>query len=304
MSKRKTAKEFEIQFKSVWGDTAELLTPYVRGVDKVLVRFKECGHECWKIPNKLLAGHGCDHKTCRYRKLANTKRRSTEEFEADLRARGYNYTLFSEYEDLESPIIVGYSTCNHICVSDGRRLISGRGCPICRGFKDTQRFKQIIHNKYPGEYEILGEYVNSDTPIMVRHKCGWEFNVSPDYLLKAPACPSCNKSCGEKAVEKFLIAHKIPYVCQFKFENCRDKYPLPFDFAVFQGFKIKLIEFDGSQHFGKSRNWGGHKESKTIVHDKIKNDFCAINGIPLLRIPYWKIKTFETELSEFLGLET
>jgi very-short-patch-repair endonuclease len=77
---------------------------------------------------------------------------------------------------------------------------------------------------------------------------------------------------------------------QYKFTDCRGKRrPLPFDFAVIRSGKIAvLIEWDGRQHFQPVKKFNGREgllERKR--NDRIKDEYCAKKGIPLLRIPYW-----------------
>ena len=90
------------------------------------------------------------------------------------------------------------------------------------------------------------------------------------------------------------------YVQSYCFEECRDKAKLPFDFLIEKNGKIGIIEFDGRQHFVPNCFWSleevinrgymdiadaAKKEFEIIrKHDIIKNEFCAKNRIPLLRI--------------------
>ena len=39
---------------------------------------------------------------------------------------------------------------------------------------------------------------------------------------------------------------------------------------------------------------------KTKLHDRIKNDYCFDNNIPLLRIPYWDFENIEEILFDKL----
>ncbi|SER92982.1 hypothetical protein SAMN04487944_11315 [Gracilibacillus ureilyticus] len=83
-----------------------------------------------------------------------------------------------------------------------------------------------------------------------------------------------------------------PYQQQYRFEDCRDRYTLPFDFAVMDNGEVKfLIEFDGQMHYHPIEFYGGEDAYKDRVKkDQMKDVYCKINDLPFLRIPYYKQK--------------
>ena len=103
--------------------------------------------------------------------------------------------------------------------------------------------------------------------------------------LEGVGCPSCNESLGEKIISKYLDEKNIKYLRQKKFDECRFKYPLKFDFYINE-FDI-CIEFDGIQHFKPIDYFGGIErfeyEQKLSL---IKDNFCQNKGIKLFRIKY------------------
>ena len=61
-----------------------------------------------------------------------------------------------------------------------------------------------------------------------------------------------------------------------------------FDFGVYNDNNelLYLIEFDGEQHFNVTGGWNNeqaHEDTKR--RDAIKNHYCLIKNIPLIRIP-------------------
>jgi hypothetical protein len=48
-----------------------------------------------------------------------------------------------------------------------------------------------------------------------------------------------------------------------------------------------ILEFDGIQHFVPCEIFGGEEEFKKVkIRDSIKNDWCFVNGIKLIRFNY------------------
>lgn len=300
MSRKTTPEEYESRVKSVWGDHVILLTPYKTRNEKVLVHYNDCGHEDYKDPLKLLSGQGCS--LCRYKKASRTKTKTHEQFVSDLKASNLPIETLSEYTGVNDMITVRNTACGHVYSAIAGNILRGSGCPVCHGMKDTETFKQQVESAYPGEYEVLGCYVNNRTKIRVRHKCGFVWDVIPKDLLKRYRCPNCNKSYGEHLVMMFLESHNLMFDREKWFSDCRDKNPLPFDFIIYTSDGIKAVEVDGQHHFGGRSMYASDFE-RIKRHDSIKNRYCKDNGIPLLRIPFNRIEEkgrIASELSSFL----
>ena len=115
--------------------------------------------------------------------------------------------------------------------------------------------------------------------------CGNQSTVMAENLKKGntQSCGYCNEnSHGNIKIEAILKENNIPFIREKRFESCKDKTYLPFDFYVNNKY---LIEYDGIQHF-KITGWGADNFESTQLHDKIKNQWCKDNNIPLIRIPY------------------
>lgn len=111
----------------------------------------------------------------------------------------------------------------------------------------------------------------------------------------------CVHSIGELNISKILFKNNINFKKEYSFSDLKSEKnrALRFDFAIFNDDNslLYLIEFDGKQHFNKNTRY----YSKTMVeHDKIKNEYCKNNGIPLIRIPYYlrdKIKFEDIDIN-------
>lgn len=298
MPKKKTHEQFIAEVKEIFNDDIEILGKYDGNKKKILVRYKRCGHEGYKTPVKLLCGQGCGK--CKNKAISKAKTKGNDWFENNLHSKGIEYIeVIGEYKGVRNKVLVKNLNCGHEYQAAASNILNGSGCPICHGIKDKRMFVDIIKKKYPGEYEILGEYINGITPILTRHKCGYEWEVMPKTLLRDITCPNCIMSKGEYFIKKYLTERNIEFVPQYVIKDCRDINPLPFDFMVVINGEKKLIEFDGQQHYRKERSL--YKNSSVFKHDEIKNKYCEKNGIKLLRIPYWWLRNERIikELDEF-----
>lgn len=83
----------------------------------------------------------------------------------------------------------------------------------------------------------------------------------------------------------FLIKNNVKFDRQYRFSDCKSRYPLPFDFYLTE--HNICIEYNGIQHYEPVPYFGGKKYfTKVCKHDKIKSDYCVINNIKLIVIKY------------------
>lgn len=120
--------------------------------------------------------------------------------------------------------------------------------------------------------------------------CGNIFTALPAKINNGhiTSCGCRIQSSGEEYVATILNELNIEFIPQYKFDDCKLKYVLRFDFAIFYDNKfLGLIEFDGQQHFEPIDFFGGEDGfNKTVDRDNIKNTYCKSHDIPLLRLPY------------------
>jgi hypothetical protein len=130
----------------------------------------------------------------------------------------------------------------------------------------------------------------------------WEAVIGSRYYTKV-GCPKCDMSHGENAVLKYLINNNIKYLRQYRIKPCKNKYPLPFDFAIFNNYNdlLGVIEYQGQQHYKPIQCFGGENRFKQCQqNDSIKTNYCLLNNISLLKIPYWDFNNIDCILDNFL----
>ena len=121
--------------------------------------------------------------------------------------------------------------------------------------------------------------------------CGKEFVALPAKVMEnhTTSCGCKINSSKERIIENYLKELNVVYEKQKRFEDCKYKYTLPFDFAIYNNDKTLkcLIEYDGQQHFKPIDFFGGIDGfEKTKIRDSIKNQYCEDNNIKLVRISY------------------
>ncbi|TMN21873.1 PDDEXK family nuclease [Lentibacillus cibarius] len=194
-----------------------------------------------------------------------------------------------------------------------KKFLEGSRCRWCtfeqRGEKQrktTRDFQREVKMETGDEFEVISEYQGAHEPIQVKHReCGRIFELeAARNLLVFPRCRLCknNESIGEKMVREFLQERSWDYQSQYRFYDCRDRYPLPFDFAVFNKNELAfLIEYDGHGHFRPVEIYGGEEEFKEVKRrDQMKTDYCKERNIHLLRIPYFEREDMAEIIDQFI----
>nr|WP_255550452.1 zinc-ribbon domain-containing protein [Sporosarcina sp. E16_3] len=115
-------------------------------------------------------------------------------------------------------------------------------------------------------------------------------------------CPICSESKGERYVAGVLDAFEVRYEREYHFDGLYGNGggPLRYDFVLIDsdGKVEKAIEYDGMYHFHKLFKDDGHE--LIVTHDRIKDEYCVRNGIPLLRIKYTEIDRIWTKVMRFI----
>lgn len=177
----------------------------------------------------------------------------------------------------------------------------------CNNCKAELWMEQGITGYYIGEkfgfLEVIGIGDRQGHKSYAKCKCicGKELSVRIDHLKgrgrhKTISCGCQSMSSGEKKILDILTENNINFVPQYKIIEFSDK--MRFDFGIFnsQGNLIRLIEFDGEQHYKPVELFGGEDEyRKRIYRDKLKDNYCSSNNIDLMRIPYWEYDNITLE---------
>lgn len=187
----------------------------------------------------------------------------------------------------------------------GKLLNRTAQCSCCarRNMRESQmlsqsEFKRRISEinsqiKVLSQYNGYNEFVDFECTI---HNQTYSQRAC-DALQGKCGCTQCVSSKGEKKIEQVLKSLGVAFESQYKFLDCCDTKPLPFDFFI--SSCNMAIEYQGEQHY-KPVRFGGislddAKEmfEKQKRHDDIKSNYCINNGIKLLLIPYTEFDNLE-----------
>lgn len=167
---------------------------------------------------------------------------------------------------------------------------------IKKSEKVLQHCKEMTENNKVNmlNYKIGKLTVIGSTDITKNGSCVWKCKcdcgnicyVTQNCLKKGDtkSC-GCIKSFGEEKISTLLLKNNINFEREKQFDTCvfsDTSKKARFDFWVNNKY---VIEFDGKQHFQENDFF--EQSLKDIqLHDKIKNQWCKDNNIPLIRIPY------------------
>ena len=144
--------------------------------------------------------------------------------------------------------------------------------------------------KYILDYDVVRVYDDLQNVVLRCRACGHEFLTQKTRMKKGYGCAICSKRGISKAsqeIENYLRINGIPFEREKRFDECRRKNPLPFDFFV-PSMNL-LIEYNGEQHYRATELFGGEKKLELYrERDKIKRQFAKDHGFRLLVIPWYK----------------
>lgn len=151
-------------------------------------------------------------------------------------------------------------------------------------FDDTKKWVHSLNLKMYKEWRNLDKnklpYGIPKSPEHHYKNKGWV-----DYYDWLGIDKKIKMSYGEKIINDILINYNILFKHNRSLLDCTNKSKLRFDFYLPE-YNV-CFEYDGIQHFEPIDFFGGEDEfKKTKMRDEIKNLFCNVNNIKLIRFNY------------------
>lgn len=263
----------------------------------------ECGNEKIVITHNLVAGIivscGCFRKE-----------NASKNFIKDLTGQQFGeLTVLGPTEQRKNGAIVWECLCScgkKTYVQTGN-LSNGHTRSCGHLHKTRPELHTWMLNKRFGRLTVIEFLGTSNNQNFWKCKCDCgNYTISSSARLNNGNKLSCGclKSKGEQKIIELLDQHNIPYEYQKTFSNCLNpdtNRPLIFDFYIDNKY---IIEYDGQQHFEyNDRGWSNLENlTQTKLRDKIKNEWCESQGIPIIRIPYTHFKNLN--ISDLILEET
>ena len=185
-------------------------------------------------------------------------------------------------------------------------------CVDCN-LKNKERFKCVDCDAKFSSQNKLQRHIDA---IHLKNKpfdcktCNAKFSEKCNLIQHIKICTGELKcSAGEYKIMKVLAELNMEknenYLYNTSFWNVKDKSLLRGDFIVNHNTSPMVIEYDGAQHFMPVKFGGSIEKAQENFEDskrrdKIKDDHCLANNIPILRISYLDIDNIEKLVKEFL----
>lgn len=142
--------------------------------------------------------------------------------------------------------------------------------------------------------------------------CGNSFKTTIQRFMSGAKrrCEHCISSISsyEKLTQDFLDELDVPYKREYWFEDCRTKNNRVCYFDFYLPENNVVIECDGRQHFEEVK-WNSNIDATENLitvkeNDKIKDDYCEMHNIQMIRIPYYNFdkKEYKNIIKEKLQI--
>ncbi len=233
----------------------------------------------------------------------------------------YNYfiscgldPLFSPYDYINRNQKLPYICPNHrevgVQYMPYSQIQTTNRCTYC-GIALKGQYKKLKVEDVRQDYINVGlipmfeEYINATTKlayICPKHPDVIQYNLHKN-VIKGAGCPICNESKGEKRISEYLLTNKIKFMPQHKFENCKDKDLLKFDFYLPE-YNI-CCEYQGEFHYRPINICNDFIRANInfenqLRRDEIKREYCKNNNIDLLEIPYYLFDEIDDIIDNYL----
>lgn len=295
LAKKLTTEEFISKSRNKHGDRYDYsVSVYINSKSKLKIICKKHGEFLQTASDHYLSGCGCQ-KCDPTSILGNNK---FIEKARSIHGDKYDYSEIKYGKDNYEKVLI-------ICIKHGKFLqtpwahMRGQGCPHCspnNKKSNTEDFITKSSLKHHGLYNYsLVEYKTKKEKVKIICPKHGVFEQKAYVHLQGHGCLVCNNSKLENHLRNILLQYSINFKQNKKYDNCRNKLPLPFDFYLPD--LNTLIECDGIHHRKPVEHFGGEDRFEYQKNnDQIKTKWCLDNNIILHRVSNF------VEIDKLIGL--
>ena len=281
-----------------------------------IVKCKKCGKEFVSDINHLskLKSCGCEHNYNKFNNIIGKKIGKLTILSKATQREKHKYNHFDSYN---------YSWCKCECGNIGLHrtveIIKGNitscGCQHKKMVSKLGKSNaKDITGKRHGHLTALRPATleeqknrgirkrNNNIYWLCKCDCGNTTIINSSAFKTIISC-GCEKSRNEIYIADLLRKNNIDFVQQYNLcVNPKTNRPLKVDFYVNNEY---VIEYDGILHYKAQKGFNSEQDVlEQQQRDKIKDEFCKNNNIPIIRIPYTHknitLKDLQPETSEML----
>ena len=169
---------------------------YTKSKDPILCECLLCGHKWSSKANNLLTGYGCPE--CGISKRANSQRKTTESFIAEMMHIDSSIEIIGEYQGAQKPVKCRCAKCGLIWDPLPTNLLAKKGCHFCSK-KEAGKRRMRTHDEFISALEAINpnlivheKYHGNSQKLQCSCKiCGFSWLARPSSILKGVGCPRC-----------------------------------------------------------------------------------------------------------------
>jgi len=178
----------------------ELLNEYIDNTTKVLIDFK-CGrHESASITPKAYKKSG-ECPKCSGRSSEQAK----EDFFAKLKENGHE--LLNEYINNTTKVLIDFKCTHEPSKKSPKGYKKRQVCSKCSGASPIQAREDFFQMLEDNGHELLGDYIDNTTKVMIYFKCKHEpYARTPKEYKNERMCPRCGNNSDPKVAKEDFFA--------------------------------------------------------------------------------------------------
>ena len=277
---------------------------YVKPSGAALAQWKckcKCGNEVIVRGDILRSGKktscGCESSNQRAKSCSQSNLEASKKMDKAMIGRTFGDLTVIERLPNEKTYVIYKCKCSCGKEIKVRRADLNSGARTHCGCKKTEasHYKDITGQRFGLLTASYPTHQNNRRAMMWMFKCdcGNMKEIEGNSVTRGNtlSCGCLKQSHGELIIEQLLKNNNIPYkkeVYGFNY-NSENNSKARFDFLVNNQY---YIEYDGEQHYKSNNRWWNTEDFLTSQQerDQAKNTWCKEHNIPLIRIPYTRLK--------------